>query len=61
MLVYIYIYIYIYIKSIWRHKGSTVGMPGLERAEGAEETPGHKALGTHRPCLGPVRAQREDL
>ena len=27
-----------YVQSIWRHKGSTVGMQGLERAEGAEES-----------------------
>ena len=36
-------------------------MQGLERAEGAEESQGHKALGIHRPCLGPVRAQRGDF
>ena len=53
--------IYIYIQSIWRHKGRTVGMQGLERAEGAEESQGHKALGIHRPCLGHVREQRGNL
>ena len=46
------------IQSLWRTKGSTVGMQGLERADAAEESQGHKALGIHRPCLGPVRAQR---
>ena len=38
-----------------------LGMQGLERLERAEESQGHKALGIHRPCLGPDRAQREDF
>ena len=51
----------VHVQSIWRHKGSTLGMQGLERAEGAEKSQGHKALGIRRPCLCPVRAQRRDL
>ena len=41
----------LYAQSIRRHKGSKVGMRGLERAEGAEESQGPQALGIHRPCL----------
>ena len=48
----------VHVQSICRQKGSTVGMQGLE---GAEESQGHKVLGIHPPCLGPVRAQRGDL
>ena len=36
-------------------------MQGLERAEGAEESQDHKALGIHRPCLRPVCAQRGEF
>ena len=35
-------------------------MQGLQRAEGAEESQGHKVVGIHRPCLGSVCAQRGD-
>ena len=49
------------IQSIWRDQGNTVGMQGLERAEGAGDSQGHKALGIHRPCLGPVRTQRGEF
>ena len=49
------------LPSSWATKVSTIGQQGLFGAEGAEESQGHKALGIHRPCLGPVRAQRKDL
>ena len=45
----------------WATVVSTIGQQALFGAEGAEESQGHKALGIHRPCLGPVRAQREDF
>ena len=66
---YIYIWIYtcvyicicIYVLFAARCKGNMVGIQGLERAEGAKESQGHKDLGIQRPCLGPVRAQGRDL
>ena len=46
------------IQSIWRHKVSTVGQQALERAEGAEESQGRKALGIHRPWVHSANAYK---
>ena len=45
-------------ESVWRHKVSMVGQQALERADGAEESQGRKALGIHRPSVHSAHAYK---